>query len=188
MTVDTAFTDLPSLTTNRLYLRQVQLTDAEALFVIKSDLEVTSQYGQEPHRSLDDTRGWIQRILASYDQHDALFWCLTLKSEGSVIGACTFWNFDPTFHCAEIGYELHPSYGHQGLMTEALTAILTYGFHEFGLHRIEANPLADNTASKNLLLKLGFKYEGNLRQRHFFRGRFEDQQYYGLLEDEWMKS
>ena len=73
-------------------------------------------------------------------------------------------------------------------MTEAISTILTYGFTELGLHRIEAIPLGGNTASKSLLLKLGFKYEGNLRQRHFFREHFEDQLYFGLLREEWLKS
>ena len=39
--------------------------------------------------------------------------------------------------------------------------------------------------SKGLLLKLGFVYEGNLRQRFVFQGRFEDEHYFGLLKDEW---
>jgi ribosomal-protein-alanine N-acetyltransferase len=50
------------------------------------------------------------------------------------------------------------------------------------LHRIEALPLAENAPSKSLLLKLGFTYEGNLRQRLFFRGQFKDQLYFGLLK------
>lgn len=177
--------DLPSLTTNRLHLRQIQPTAAEAFFAIKSDLEVTRRYGQEPHQSLNDTRAWVQRLQASYDRREALFWCLTLKGEDTVVGSCTLWNFGPDFHCAEIGYELHRAYWRQGIMAEAISAILTYGFTELRLHRIEANPLVDNTASKSLLLKLGFTYEGNLRQRHFFRDHFEDQLYFGLLKEEW---
>jgi len=188
LTVDAAFTRFPLLITNRLRLRQIQSTDAEAFFAVKSDLEVTSSYGQEPHQSLNDTRAWIQRLRASYDKRDSIFWCINLKGEDSVIGSCCFWNFCPGFHCAEIGYELHRAYWRRGIMAEAVSAILTYGFTELGLHRIEANPLARNTASRSLLLKLGFTYEGDLRQRVFFRGHFEDQHYFGLLKDEWLKS
>jgi ribosomal-protein-alanine N-acetyltransferase len=54
-----------------------------------------------------------------------------------------------------------------------------------GLHRIEAVIDIANERSKNLLLKLGFQYEGNLRQRFLFRGSFEDEYYFGLLRDEW---
>lgn len=186
MTIDAAFTHFPSLITNRLNLRQIQPTDAEAIFAIKSDLEVTRHYGQEPHRSLDNTLAWMQRLQASYERHEVFAWGITLKGKDTVIGICTLWNFDPSFHCVEIGYELHPAYGRQGIMAEALSAILSCGFTELGLHRIEANPLVGNTPSSRLLLKLGFMYEGTLRQRHFFRGHFEDQQYFGLLKDEWL--
>ena len=188
MTFDAAFTHFPLLATSRLHLRQIQSIDAEAFFAIKSDLEVTSSYGQEPHQSLDDTRAWIQRMQVSYDRRDSVFWCIKLKDEDVVIGSCCFWNFGPDFNCAEVGYELHRAYWRQGIMAEAISAILTYGFSELGLHRIEADPLARNTASRSLLLKLGFTYEGNLRQRVFFRGHFEDQHYFGLLKDEWLKN
>lgn len=187
-----AFTRFPVLTTDRLRLRQVRLADVEALFAIKSDIAVTQQYGQEPHQTLDDTRAWIERLQASYDQRDSLFWCLTRVGSGAgedaAIGACTLWNPDATFHCAEIGYELHPAFGRQGIMSEALAAVLTFAFGDLGLHRVEANPLAGNPPSIHLLQKLGFIHEGTLRQRHFFRDHFEDQLYFGLLSDEWHQS
>ncbi len=185
---DRAFARFPVLSTERLHLRQIQQRDAEALFAIKSNLDVTQQYGQEPHQSIDDTLDWIQRIQALYGPQEDIVWALTFKGEETLIGAATLWNIDPGFHCAELGYELHPTHSKKGLMTEAVSAILTFGFTELELHRIEANPLAKNTASKNLLHRLGFTYEGKLRQRHFFRGHFEDQLYYGILKDEWLKS
>jgi ribosomal-protein-alanine N-acetyltransferase len=188
MTIDAAFTYFPFLTTSRLHLRQIQPTDAEALFAIKSDQRVTEPYGQEPYQSLEETHALIQRLQTLYDRREAIFWCITLKGEDTVIGSCTFFQFDPDFQCAETGYELHRAYWRQGLIGEAMPAILTYGFTELGLHRIEANVGAGNTPSRSLLLKLGFTYEGNLRQRYFFRGHFEDQHCFGLLKDEWLKS
>ena len=59
MSIDAAFTHFPSLTTNRLHLRQIQPTDAEAFFAIKSDREVMDFYGDEPHQSLEDTHALI---------------------------------------------------------------------------------------------------------------------------------
>lgn len=186
MTLDGAFTHSATLVTNRLCLRQIQMVDAEALFAVKSDPEVTGHYGQEPHRSMDETQAWVQRCLGDYERHEAMVWAITLKDEGRAIGECCFWNFDPNFHYAELGYELHPAYWHNGIMTEALTAVLTYGFVDLGLHRIEADPLAVNRPSQELLLKLGFKHEGTLRQRHFFRDQYYDMLYFGLLREEWM--
>jgi ribosomal-protein-alanine N-acetyltransferase len=188
MSVDAVFTEFPLLTTNRLFLRQLQPSDAEALFAIKSNVEVTKHYGQEPHKSIDDSLGWIQRLHESYAQRQDIAWCMTLAGEDRLIGVITLWNLDPGYHCGELGYELHPAYEKRGIMTEAVTAVLTFGFTDLGLHRVEATPFADNPASKNLLLKLGFTYEGTLRQRHFFRDHYKDQLYFGLLKDEWLKS
>jgi [ribosomal protein S5]-alanine N-acetyltransferase len=188
MTIDAAFTHFPTLTTNRLHLRQIQPTDAEALFAIRSDQEVREPYGQEPHQSVDDTRAFIQHIQALYEQREAIFWGITLKGEDTVIGSCTFFPFGPDFHYAETGYELHRAYWRQSIMSEAMSAVLTYGFTGLGLHRIEANVASKNTRSKGLLLKLGFTYEGNLRQRYFFRDHFEDEHCFGLLKDEWLKT
>ncbi len=185
MTIDAAFTHFPSLTTNRLFLRQIQPKDAEALFETLSDQQVMEFYGHEPHQSLDDTHALMQHIQARYDRREAIRWGITLKGEDTVIGSCSFHHFGPGFHRAETGYELHRAYWRQGIMFEAMSAILTYGFTELELHRVEAIIDSANEQSKGLLLKLGFTYEGNLRQRYFFRDRFEDEHYFGLLKDEW---
>jgi ribosomal-protein-alanine N-acetyltransferase len=185
MNFDKAFTHFPVLATNRLQLRQIQPTDEEAFFVMKSDHEVTEPYGREPHQSREDTRAFIQRLQSSYDRRDAILWCISIREDDAVIGSCCFWNFGEDLRCAELGYELGRKYWRQGIMAEAVSAILTWGFDELDLHRVEACPLAKNIPSKSLLLKLGFSYEGNLRQRVYFRGNFEDQLYFGLLKDEW---
>lgn len=185
MRIDTTFTNFPFLTTTRLRLRQVTLADADAVFAFKSDPQVTSAYGQEPKQSIEEMQAWLQQLIDGYDRREVLFWIITRKEEDRAIGVGGFWNFSPGFHCAEIGYELHPAHWGKGLMPEAVTAMLAYGFQEMGLHRVEANPLAGNDSSHRLLQKLGFRHEGTLRQRHFFRGQFIDQLYYGLLSEEW---
>ena len=188
MTIDTAFTRFPSLATNRLHLRQIQPEDAEALFATFSDEEAMQFYGHEPHRSLDETCRSIEQTQTRYARREAIRWGITLKGEDRVIGSCSFHHFDAGFHRAETGYELNRAFWSRGLMTEALSAILTYGFTELGLHRVEAIIDMANEPSKKLLLKLGFTYEGNLRQRYVFRDRFEDEHYFGLLQDEWLRS
>jgi ribosomal-protein-alanine N-acetyltransferase len=185
MTIDAAFTHFPSLSTNRLDLRQIQPQDAEDLFATFSDEEAMQFYGHEPHRSLDDTHALIEQIQVRYNRREAIRWGITLKGEDRVLGSCGFHHFDAGFHRTETGYELNRTYWRQGMMTEAMSAILTYGFDFLGLHRMEAIIDIANEQSKGLLLKLGFTYEGILRQRYFFRDRFEDEHYFGLLKDEW---
>jgi [ribosomal protein S5]-alanine N-acetyltransferase len=65
--------------------------------------------------------------------------------------------------------------------------VLKYGFEEMELHLIEGLPLATNESSVKVLTKLGFKREGTIHERIFFRGHYEDQLILGLLRDEWFK-
>ena len=187
MNADATFTSFPSITSDRLHLREIRPTDAEAFFSLKSDLEVTSSYGREPHQTIEDTKAWVQLLQDSYSRRAGIMWCVTLKDQDVAIGSCVFWNFDEDFHCGELGYELNRAHWRKGIMAEALSAVIAYGFNDLGLHRIEANPLGHNAPSANLLLKLGFTLEGTLRERCLFRGQYFDQLFFGLLEDEWRK-
>jgi ribosomal-protein-alanine N-acetyltransferase len=185
MSIDQAFTSFPTLTTQRLHLRQIRPDDAEALFATLSDEQVTEFYGHEPHKTLDDTHSLIARIQAGYRGQESIHWGITCKGEQRVIGSCSLHHFRAELQCAEIGYELNQAFWRQGIMFEAASAVLTYAFYELRCLRIEAIIDELNVRSKGLLLKLGFTYEGNLRQRYFFRGRFEDEHYFGLLRTEW---
>lgn len=188
MTIDAAFTSFPTLTTNRLLLRQLRPGDAEALFAIFSDEETMKFYGDAPHRSLDESREEIRQALARYAQHESLRWAITLHDEDTFLGSCALFHFDEGFHRGEIGYELHRDFWGRGIMTEAVSAILTYSFSELNLHRVEALMDIANERSRGLALKLGFTYEGYLRQRYYIgEGHFEDEHYFGLLRDEWQK-
>lgn len=185
MTIDGAFAHFQHLITGRLLLRQIQPKDADALFAAFSDEDAMRFYGHEPHRSLDETRQLIEQIQVRYARREAIHWGITLKGEDRVIGSCSFHHFDTGFHRAETGYALTRAYWRQGIMAEAMAAVLTYGFTELGLHRVEAIIDIENEPSKYLLLKLGFSYEGNLRQRYSYRDHFEDEHYFGLLTHEW---
>ena len=185
MTVDTAFTQFPVLTTKRLRLRQLRPDDAADVFAISSDEQVMEFFEQQPHHSLQDTQELIQKVQMRYEQRESIRWCITLQGEDRVIGACDFHHFSHEFRRAETGYDLHRDFWRKGIMSEAMKAILTYGFTELDLNRVEAIIDIRNERSKGLLLKLGFTYEGNLRQSYYANGQFKDKHYFGLLKHEW---
>ncbi len=185
MTIDAAFAQFPVLTTRRLTLRQLRMEDAEALFAILSDPQVTEYYGHEPHQTLEDTRKLIAQVQERYERREAIRWGITFKGEEKLLGSCGFHHFGAGHRRAETGYELDRAFWRQGIMQEAMSAVLTYGFTELDLHRVEAIIDINNAGSKGLLLKLGFTYEGNLRQRYPMGNRFEDEHYFGLLRHEW---
>lgn len=175
----------PVLETPRLVLRPMVLEDAVPMHAFKSDPEATSCFGQEPHADLERTRDWVRAGLEGRRMGTSITWAITLRQNGQVIGECCLWNIDGESKRAELGYELLRSQWKRGLMAEALNAVLEHGFCGMGLKRVEANPLSMNLASQKVLLGLGFRHEGTLRRRLFFRGEYHDEVWFGLLREEW---
>src|ERR1700721_4279715 len=106
MSLNVVFSSFPTLSTDRFHLRRTQLSDAEAFFQIKSDPEVTSCYGREPHGSLQDTETWIQALQDNYAGRAGIQWAITFKTRDFPIGSCNFWRLDPESPCGEMGDKL----------------------------------------------------------------------------------
>jgi ribosomal-protein-alanine N-acetyltransferase len=85
----------------------------------------------------------------------------------------------------DLGYEISPAYWYRGYATEAARAMLDFGFEELGLHRVWAQCVPENVASRRVMEKLGMRGEGRLRQTQFYRGRWWDTLVCGVLENEW---
>ena len=87
----------------------------------------------------------------------------------------------------EIGYDLSKGYWGQGLMTEAVQAIINYRFECLELNRIEAHTFPQNTRSVSLLRRQHFKEEGTFRQNSYFKEKFWDEVFFSLLKEDWVK-
>src|ERR1041385_6260909 len=184
--IDVAFIVFPVVTTNRLFLRQIQQTDAKDLFEIFCDAETMKFNGHPQQHSLDDTHEWIKEIHTRYTRRESFRWGVTLRETDKLIGTCSFHRFDTYYRRVELGYEMNRAYWGKGIMAEAVSALLRYGFNDLQLHRIEAVIDINNERSKALLERLGFTYEGVLRQRYFTKDDiFADEYYFGLLKSEW---
>jgi len=85
---------------------------------------------------------------------------------------------------AEMGYELSEEYWHRGIMSEAVNEVLSIGFNQLGLVRIQATVAEENIASRSLLTKFHFKEEGYLRQYecHSVTGECRDMLIYSLVQ------
>jgi ribosomal-protein-alanine N-acetyltransferase len=95
-----------------------------------------------------------------------------------------FQNWDRYHRRAELGYDLARDLWGQGLASEALTAVIRFGFSDMQLNRIEAQTIADNESSTRLLRRLGFVLEGTRRSYSWEEdGTFHDGAIYGLLNN-----
>ncbi|HEX7024289.1 MAG TPA: GNAT family protein [Gemmatimonadales bacterium] len=169
-------------------MRQIRPGDAPALFAVFSDAEVMRYTDTLPLRTPAEAEAIVQQIDAWYTAGAGIRWAMTLKGNDIFLGSCGFHHFDATSRRAEVGYELGRAHWRQGITSEAVAALLDFGFHRLDLHRIEAVVNGDNEPSKSLLRKLGFRYEGCLRQRFWFNGEYRDEHYFGLLREEYVRT
>ena len=174
------------ITTERLRLREFTELDWEAVLAYQTH-PAYLRYYPWTGRTAADVRSFVQRFIDWQQEQPRCKYQLAviLVAEGQLIGNCGLRLERPGATEAELGYELNPAYWHQGYASEAARAMGNFGFTELGLHRIWASCLAKNVGSARLLDKLGMRREGQLRQKHWFKGRWWDTLLYGLLEDEW---
>lgn len=164
MSIDSVFQYFPQLETERLILRRMQVADTEALFRILSDEDVTRFYDDARFTNPSQASEQIEAWENGYVHRRCIRWGITLKEENVVIGSCGFYGIHPWHMRGSIGYELARRFWRKGIMAEAITALLDFGFGELGLHRIDAVVIPENVASIGLLEKLGFYNEGLLHE------------------------
>ena len=174
------FSPFPSLSTNRLNLRRLSEKDDEAMFFLRSDREMLQFLDRT--RSIDEARQWIHTINEGIDNNQQIAWAITLKNDSKLIGTITFWNVQKEHYRAEIGYALHTKFQGQGLMQEAMTSVLEYGFNTLNFHSVEANVNPGNKRSIQLLEKNGFVREAYHRENYYYNGHFLDSAIYSLIK------
>ena len=86
---------------------------------------------------------------------------------------------------ATIGYSIAATEQGKGYATEAVTAVVAALFTEAGIHRVSASIDPGNTASRRVLEKLGFRYEGRSLLSVFVRGQWVDDDRFAVLDSEW---
>ncbi len=169
----------------RVVVRPVAEADLADLMAVNGDDEVARFLPYESWRSADDGRAWLARMKKVEDAGTGVQLVVIDKASGRAIGSCLLFRLEPASARAELGYVLGRQSWGQGLMHEALVALISHAFGALGLRRLEAevNPL--NAASCRLLERLGFRNEGLLRQRWVAKGAAYDIRFYGLLREEW---
>jgi [ribosomal protein S5]-alanine N-acetyltransferase len=179
------FSTFPTLTTKRLALREVEPSDAADMFVWRSDPEV-QKYNSEPMQEVAEAAALIEQLRGEYASYEAIYWVVTLRDEGRPIGLFGFVSWQRYHRRANIGYDLRRDHWGRGIATEALHAMLDFGFEQMRLNRVEAETIADNHGSVRLLQRLGFQREGLRRSFSFEEdGTFHDGAIYGLLRQEY---
>ncbi|MBE3595315.1 MAG: GNAT family N-acetyltransferase [Candidatus Carbobacillus altaicus] len=106
---------------------------------------------------------------------------------GALVGVIGYHKIDWENHKTSLGYWLAPPYQGKGLMTKAAQAMVDYAFFEYRLNRLEIRAATENWPSRKVAERLGFTYEGTLREAEWLGDRYVDHAVYGLIRREWLK-
>lgn len=180
------FVPFPVVHTERIRLRQLTIEDAPAYFEIRSNGRVMQHLARPTAQSEGDARAIIQRAEEMVRSQEGIVWAISLPDEPRMIGTIGYYRSQPQNHRSEIGYELHPDYWGQGIMSEAMRAALDYGFNQMQLHSIEADTDPANVRSARILERHGFVKEAHFRENLLFEGRFLDSAVYSLLKSDYL--
>ena len=125
---------------------------------------------------------WAQRSITNGSA--VPLFLIDRQSEG-LVGAITLDNIrrGPA-QSATLGYWVGQSHARQGFMREAIEAVVHYAFAQMDLSRIEAACLPENTPSRGVLEKSGFKYEGVAQSYLQINGRWRTHVLYACLRSD----
>ncbi|WEK71506.1 MAG: GNAT family N-acetyltransferase [Candidatus Chryseobacterium colombiense] len=145
--------------TERLILKEINENYVEDIFKIRSN-EVINQFVQRnsPKNNYDALQ-FILTIKEKTKNNQSFYWGVSLESQSNIIGTICLYNFSEDRKVAEVGYELLPDYHRQGIMSEALKAVLDFAFNDLHLQEMVAMTNKFNENSKGLLLKYDFVLE-----------------------------
>jgi len=173
----------PALETRRLRLRAPKHQDAGELFDLFSDARVMEHTDDVPYPDIERALLRVSDWLGRGERGTGLQWVMTLGDR--VIGECGLHAVAPKYRKAEMGFALAHEHWRIGYMTEAVHAVLSFGFKELALNKVEARTVGSNAAARALLRSVGFREEGVLRQHAYWKERFHDLHAFGLLASEW---
>ncbi|MCC3423422.1 MAG: GNAT family N-acetyltransferase [Microcoleus sp. PH2017_01_SCD_O_A] len=176
--------NLPIIETERLLLRKITLNDASDMFEYASNPEVSEYTMWSTHTSIEDTKYFLKSLTKMYKRKELVDWGIVHKAEKKFIGTCGYVEWSMTHSRAEIGYALSARYWREGYMSEAVNAIIEFGFREMLLNRIVGRCEVNNIASARVMEKVGMQLEGILRQQLFVKGRYWDLKIYSILREE----
>ena len=178
--------DKTPLLTARLILRPLRLDDASAVFHYAHDPEVTRSTTWDAHATVEDSRRYIEAIISGYQRGESAELAIEHKMDKKVIGACGLTAVSAE-HCrGEAVFAMAKEYWGNGFMSEALNAVLAFGFGPLGLNRIFAKVDPDNVNTIRVLKRAGWMFDGSLRQDVLVRGQFRDVRLYSLLKNEFV--
>lgn len=173
-----------SLRTPRLQLDSLNEQDWPLFLHLYQDPEV-QRYIADP-MDLAEIRARFESRLMPWEKSANHWLCLVVreKRSGQPVGLTGFLAEWLPLQQAEVGYAMLPSYQGRGFAKESLMAVLAFGFQQCLFHKMTGRVTVGNHASRGVLERCGFQWEGTLRDNYQLGGQWCDDWVLGMLESE----
>lgn len=170
------------LQSERLILRRFKESDAEEIYEGYVNQEGFLYYAHKEKRTLEEEILSLKGIDKKYENNSYYNWLITLKDNNKIIGAINL-RVDDYNESLEFNYAIDDRYKGCGYMTEALKTVKDYCFNELSVNRLFGGCEINNIASKRVMEKCSFVYEGTLRNYLKLRDGYHDMHLYSIIRD-----
>lgn len=176
-----------TVSTDRLILRCVRLSDAESILKYRSNPEIYEYQNWKP-QMLQDVEDYINRKISKVSNIPNTWYQLgiILKETNKLVGDIGIHFMDTDNLQVEIGFTLSLEYQGKGYAKEAVVGVINYLFNNLYKHRIIASVDPRNVKSIALLERIGMKIEAHFKKSIWFNGEWADDVVYAVLEEEWI--
>jgi RimJ/RimL family protein N-acetyltransferase len=180
-------TGLPLLTGNLVSLRELQASDAPALFAALSCEQVT-RFISPPPSTVEGFGRFISWAIRQRQSGEYLCFAIVPNGSDTAVGIFQVRSLEPAFGTAEWGFALAPESWGTGMFTDGAALLVDFAFNVIGVHRLEARAALKNGRGNGALRKLGAVQEGVLRRSFLRNGEYLDQALWTILQDEWVQA
>ncbi len=172
--------------TERLELKEVTWDDLQEIHQLHSIPEVDEFNTLGLPSNIDVTREVVRLEIEARGKspQSRYTFCIRIGKTGEFIGVAGLILSNDKFRLGEIYYKLSPGYWGKGYATEVAKKLISVGFKEFGLHKVEAGVALGNERSVHVLEKTGMTLEGLRRKILPIRGKWTDGYLYAIVEDD----
>ncbi len=168
---------------SRVILRSAELGDVQGLFNIidfsREHLERWLPWIDYVH-NVDDERHIVEQWIYDMQIRTAIHLCILV--EDNLVGLVGTHQIDWINQRTSIGYWIGKDCLSKGYATEATAILLNYLFEKLRLHRVFIQAATENKASNRVIEKLGFKWEGLLRENERVKDQYLDHNIYGMTQ------
>ncbi|MBW3545533.1 MAG: GNAT family N-acetyltransferase [Bacteroidetes bacterium] len=177
----------PALCTERLSLKLVSLADLLDIHALHALPETNEFNTLGIPENPDQTRKVLQDFIdaAHRASKPEYTFAIRVRQSQAFIGLIALKCGNPMYRMGDVWYKIHKDHWRKGFATEALRAVLAYGFGELQLHRIEAGCAVANKGSVAVLKKVGMQKEGSKRKVLPLASGWSDNYEYAILEEDW---